>query len=148
MSWPWLRDFRLQWSLRTLLLLITLASIPAGVATRWPYEVVEKRRDLLWRQSFPTGFTDKQGNLSSTEERANYRGLFTQYRVRHGKSELVIYNRSERLRLVERHYRNGVLHGSYREFYFDCPRIFVSASLSVVVVCVVSSDRVWRVGFA
>lgn len=120
-SWPGsllksIRRGKLQWSLRTLLIGMTLAAIGVTVWTRWPYEVTEPTRQLLWKESAVPGVSDQYGDLYSFQEQAHYRGVLAQYRVKHGKSELFLFNKA---RVVEQHFRNGVLHGEYREFYSD-----------------------------
>lgn len=119
MSWPWPRIFRLQWSLRTLLVLITLAAGSVAVVTRWPYQLSEQRQELLWHEGKQSPLASNDGTVRSSEELATYRGLIPQYRLRHGKSELFGNNKysCNRLRIVERHYQGGALHGEYREFY-------------------------------
>lgn len=117
MFWP--RILRLQWSLRTLLVAITLAAGCVAVVTRWPLVISQRRQEFLWREGTLSPLATKEGDVSSTTERATYRGLIPQYRVRHGKSELFAYSRGSlnRLRVVERHYASSVLHGEYREFF-------------------------------
>lgn len=116
---PQRRWLRLQFGLRSALVLMTLAAIGVAMWTRWPYAVDEKVAQTLWlevvgrRPGYATGAYNTW-TITATRESAHYRRLLGGQRVRHGESQLFVTNGD---RVVQRHFRDGILHGDYREWY-------------------------------
>jgi hypothetical protein len=108
----------MQFGLRTVLVLMTLAAIGVAMWTRWPYAVEEQVAQQLWdeagwRHRSLTGLGLSNAVIAERET-AYYRRLLGGQRVRHGESQLFLANGK---RVVQRHYSEGVLHGEYREWY-------------------------------
>jgi hypothetical protein len=109
---------RLQFGLRTALVLMTVAAVGVALWTRWPYAVDEKVAQKLWREGAVNPLTNRSAQVIATHESAYYRRLLGGDRLRHGASRLFVSDQpGARKLLVERHFREGVLHGEYREFY-------------------------------
>jgi hypothetical protein len=115
---PQRRWLRLQFGMRSMLVLMTLAAIGVAMWTRWPYAVEEQVAQRLWdeagwRHPQISGF-GLSNTVIAEREAAYYRRLLGGQRVRHGESLLSLRNGT---RMVQRHFREGVLHGEYREWY-------------------------------
>lgn len=111
---PQPRRLRMQFGLRTAIVLMTLAAIGVAMWTRWPYAVEEKIAQPLWREGSVNALTNRNATLIAQREAAYYRRLLGGDRVRQGESQLFLANDE---RAVKRHFREGVLHGVYREWY-------------------------------
>jgi hypothetical protein len=108
------RRLRLQFGLRTALVLMTLAAVGVALWTRWPYAAEQRLNIKVWHEAVATPLTDKRGNVIVSRESAFYRRVLGGERIQHGESRIFLDTGQL---IVKRMFREGRLHGEYREFY-------------------------------
>lgn len=110
----WSSSLRLQFSLKWLLIGLTAAAVGVAIWARWPFAVETKFETSLWLEGAERTERGSVARMRSSREVAYYHRLLGGKQVQHGTSEL--FGESGK-RLVLRTYREGVLHGEYREWY-------------------------------